>query len=157
MTRLFLDVDGVINAQQPEGWGRCKRQHAEGYRITWAPKMISALFSLDMELTWATTWRDKAPASIAPLIGVGYDAAWLNPSDETCMMDWSIYWKFDAMKAELEFERLTDGFVWVDDEITAEHVEWAEENGGLAISPSHLTGISPKNIEEIEEYLNEQA
>ncbi len=154
MVRLFLDVDGVINASQPHSlWGKTKEGVAHGYLIRWAPAMIEALFDIPMSLTWATTWRSHAPAEIAPLIGHGSEAEWLNPSDETRMMDWSIHWKFDAMKAELEFERLTNAFVWIDDEITYDHERWAAQNGGLAIAPNSRTGISPKDIARIEAYL----
>lgn len=151
MARLFLDVDGVINASMPQGWGKTQVGMARGFRIHWAPAMIKALFDAKMSLTWATTWREYAPAEIAPLIGRGRNAEWLNPSDETRMMDWSIYWKFDAMQAE----EISEPFVWIDDEITEVHVNSARDNGGFAFAPNPRTGISPMDIIKINAYLEE--
>lgn len=147
MTRLFLDVDGVINAQMPYGWGRLSKGHAQGYRITWAPRMIDALASLPLDLTWCTTWTDKAASDIGGLIGWGQEAGYIPSADE---WSYSIDWKFPAVIREhVEGQR----FVWIDDEIDGEMAVWAENVGGLAIRTNPLTGITPQHIERIERYL----
>lgn len=155
--RLFLDVDGVINADQPQGWGRTQNgvasAYGQGWKIRWAPAMVKALFDLGLSLTWATTWKRFAPLSIAPLIGQGHNANWLEEPQPPPLYGYSeagsIGWKFGAM----QLEDVSEGFVWIDDEIADNHKAWAKSVGGLAIQPKYRTGISPSDIARIEDYI----
>jgi hypothetical protein len=159
--RLYLDVDGVINAQMPFGWGRLQRQHVVAdestYRIRWAPRMVEALGALDLEIVWLTSWRQWGPLSIAPAIGLGADSRVLHPNgdpDAKTPQDNSIYWKIEQLEADQSAS--PSRFIWVDDEINDEPMIRlrAENLGGLAISANDLIGITPKNIEQMQEYIN---
>lgn len=147
MARLFLDVDGVINAQMPYGWGKLSSGNRQGYRISWAPGMVDALASLPLDLTWCTTWTDKAASDIGGLIGWGTEAGYIPSADE---WSYSIDWKFPAVMAEhVEGQK----FVWIDDELEPNMIAWAESVGGLAIKTNPLVGITPQQIERIVGYL----
>lgn len=150
---LYLDVDGVINADMPSGWGKplnATIQDWEGWRVKlrWAPKMIAALALLDLELRWCTTWRDEAPRLLAPLLGWGHEyERVMQPI--TGELYWpSIDWKFDTVKAT---EAPDAKFVWIDDEMKDIHRE-AFPNA-LVITTNPRLGITPAHIAQIEEYV----
>lgn len=156
--QLYLDVDGVVNAQYtPKAWGGRQKGHAttEGYTypISWAPGMIDALRSLDLDLVWTTTWRDDAVASIAPLVGWGTDGRVLHPNLNPKALTTfpSIEWKALAVAAD-QRENPTP-FIWCDDEIWAYEINLARELGGLAIPVDHNTGITPQNVDMMQDYL----
>lgn len=154
-TRLYLDVDGVINAQMPFGWGRLQNGHAHGYKIRWAPNMVEALASLDVELVWATTWKQYAALEIAPLIGFGHAARHLVPparggafADEE-YYGWSIDWKFPAVQNDQQWS--PSPFIWLDDELDVMHVEAFPD--ALVLPINSRVGITPTNIEQMREYV----
>jgi hypothetical protein len=160
-TKLFLDVDGVINAFFPhKQYGVLEEFMAEAgtnswYKIRYSPQMIEDLRALDLDLYWTTTWRHAAKENIAPVIGYGEDSKVLTPHNNE--LTWpSIDWKYDAVKAVVEY--FPGPFIWIDDELT--HVvndhsidmSWAEH--GLILSPDSGIGISPREMERIREYVN---
>lgn len=157
--RLYLDVDGVINASQAMGWGKLKKGPARSggmtWRITWAPAMIEELRQLDVELVWTTTWRDDALKSIAPLIGWGEHGRVLHPIAPPGNQP-SIYWKVVSV-AQDQRESKTP-FIWIDDELTDlephEFVGLTPRPTALLLSPNPLTGISPRHISKIKNWLD---
>jgi hypothetical protein len=91
--RLYLDVDGVLNAfpylsgldlrqgkfafgsHWDDDW---QRGEANGYIMTWSPSLIDAINEAlahpdGVELYWTTTWVDDAPELIRPLMGIEVD------------------------------------------------------------------------------------
>lgn len=150
-TRLYLDVDGVINAQMPFGWGRLQNGHAAGYKIRWAPRMVEALAELDVDLCWATTWKQHAATEIGPLISFGEGARHLieiaNPYGDS--YGWSIDWKFPAVIDDQYWK--PSPFIWLDDEIEQKHIDQFPHALVLPINPR--TGISPKDVEQMREYV----
>lgn len=160
MTNLHLDVDGVINADYPQ-WDQPRSEgHAysngQAWVIHWSPAMVEALSALDLNLIWTTTWEADAPRSIGPLIGYGESGSVLYPIQGTTyrrFRDASMVWKYEAMRAMYP-EDSAQRFVWLDDEITNEQIEWAASVGGLAISIDPDRGIQRSDIEKIKEYLD---
>lgn len=88
--RLYLDVDGVLNAFPYDNGQHMRdgvfdyaspwdddwqRGVARDYIITWSPTLVDhlneALAHPDgPELHWTTTWEDNAPEFIRPLLGI---------------------------------------------------------------------------------------
>lgn len=165
MINLHLDIDGVINADMPQGWGKTAEgragvitgsggwsQSSGGFRIRWAPAMIKALSELPVELVWTTTWRDYAISEIAPLIDWGGHGDVMHPIGGELYWP-SIDWKFEAMC--WEYSDYSNRFIWIDDEIEGVHEEWAKRHAGLAIAPNPTTGITKRNIEAIKAFIEE--
>jgi len=146
-TRIYLDVDGVLNAIPAAsdivtrtGWPRFERVQVNGYWITFAPELLRALeaihdwthWSLDgdeeedsVEIVWLTTWREKATADLAPAIDFNAKH-WRVVSDgdsahgyvKLGFSDYSYWWKVDALATDL-IENPVDYVVWLDDDQVA--------------------------------------
>lgn len=148
--RLYLDVDGVINAAMPPWKGPSEgRAVAEGhaYKIRWAPAMVAELAALGVDLVWATTWRKDAAFSIAPLIGWGEDARHLSPPFD---LTWpSIDWKAAAVAEDQKGD--PSPFIWADDEIHRGHVDAHPDALVLSIDPR--LGITPTTIQRMRDYI----
>lgn len=162
--RVFVDVDGVINAYSGKphvpdwGWPRENGEYVKvlGLGIVYSPDMIQRLGDVtardDVEALWLTTWVDTARDDLAPVIGLG--STW-HVVPRT--YDEKIWWKLDAIQS------LNTGFtgkvVWVDDDIKffPEAKEWLEscDLDILAVSPRTETGITLSQMQRIERYVNE--
>jgi hypothetical protein len=158
--RLYLDVDGVLNAYYKGLWGSEQLVGSAGvpsWSIHWNPDMVSALAALiteyDVELVWCTTWREDAPVEIGGLLGFGQDARVLHPLDGRTTFP-SIEWKREAVLAEQILDPSL--VIWVDDEIDDAVLAVWEENdySGLLINPDPQYGIQPDQIEAMRKYLN---
>lgn len=158
MKRLYLDVDGVVNAvpRSPEdlvgSWDEWHLAKCMGFWITYSPDMGRRLFELataaGMEIVWLTTWGRRANQWIAPLFGWPRFTVLAEPGDELSRIGW---WKFDCIYRLHNYEP----FVWIDDDLASERDAylWCVENGGLPISPASETGITPGHLDEIEAWL----
>lgn len=161
MTYLYLDVDGVINAKMPYGWGRLDNKHVPAagasYRIRWAPNMVSALAEMDLEVVWATSWQQWAPSALAEVIGFGAGAPYLEDPpgwwEEETDDRQSMEWKRDAVyQHQLEHP---GPFIWVDNEIGESEILLAESIGGLAIATNERLGITPQQLITMKRYIEE--
>jgi hypothetical protein len=144
-TRLYLDVDGVLNAWYADHmWGALKEGVGGVYTIKWAPAMVEELNKLDVDLVWLTTWRDEAPETIAPLLGVKLPSRVLHPLSGVTTFP-SMWWKFEAVRHDQE--QNPGRFLWFDDELEIHHVIYAQKTNGLALPVDHNLGITPGQIE----------
>lgn len=155
--KLYLDVDGVINAQHADrvwddiSFGIARPQDNHTYRIVWSPSLIRAIQDLDVEIVWLTTWRDEAPTIIGGMTGLAEDAAHLDPLDGLTRFP-SIGWKTSAL---IEDQKANPSpFIWVDDEIGEMQLEVAEGLGGLPLQIDGRVGITPQNIDQIRAYID---
>ena len=152
--RLYLDVDGAVNAEMPSGWGKLLNGQAAAERhlwaIRWAPAMITELNKLDVDLVWTTTWRSYGESSIAPLVGLTLPSRVLHPLSGITTFP-SIDWKMEAIIADQRDS--PSPFIWVDDEIGMRDMYVAEALGGLAISTNPVLGIKPMNVVAMQEYI----
>lgn len=143
-TRIYLDVDGVINAIPAakdiiyrSGWPKFESTYVGRYLITYAPELLRRLERLhdwqhwapdtdevedSVEIVWLTTWREKATADLSPAIG--FNAThWRVVSDgegahgyrKLGFSDYSYWWKVDNIIKDL-IERPVDYVVWLDDD-----------------------------------------
>lgn len=156
MTRLYLDVDGVLNAWQAfRVWGDVERGRATSFNgtwdIIWAPNMVTELNKLDVELVWATTWRDDS-IYIAKLLGLTLPSRVIHPLNGVTSFP-SILWKWEAIKAEQEAD--PSPFIWCDDELQAWHD--IESNNKLILSINSYTGITPDDIEQMKSFVASHA
>lgn len=176
-TRLYLDIDGVLNAS----WNARKwRQDGDGdqpgyqhawvypehddfgvhqgktgrkFRMEWNSRLIDALNSLDVDLYWLTTWRSDALA-VGEAMGINIPGARvLHPlGGETTFP--SIFWKYDAI---IHDQAVSESpFIAVDDEwqhMNRMATDFLESLGGLVVSPDSNFGIEPKHIDEMRKYI----
>lgn len=156
--KLFLDVDGVINAygrtlDSPNPWTKDYREGvAADYNIVWSPEMVEELRKLNLDHTWLTAWLGKAPKHIAPLIGFGQHSPHM-PFQR--IGNNTIYGKVNAVRAwradnpHIPFVHIDDEFSWhpaVADIVT--------ELGGLALGTDPEHGITPEDILTIRAYID---
>lgn len=142
--RIYLDVDGVLNAVPPakdivarSQWPNFESVKVNGYTITYAPELLRKLENLAglwayeedddemvqcVEIVWLTTWRELAVSALAP--GIGFDAThWRVVSDgngahgyqRLGFSDYSYWWKVDALASDL-IANPVDYVVWLDDD-----------------------------------------
>lgn len=174
-TRIYIDVDGVLNAFNMSKWfkpstGLWSSEYDTtivlGYRITFNHELIDTLNELDeldnVEFVWLTTWTDSAPLHLAPAIGLDNswrvlktdDAAPVYPGDRGA----TGWWKFGAIKDDL-VERPVDQFVWIDDELVNRYgaKEWAMEEypeTSLLLSPDDTEGLHPLEVCAMIDFIN---
>lgn len=149
--KLYLDVDGVLNIWPPRTkteWTDAKTTVCYGHGIFHSPEMGARLAALNVDIHWLTTWSDLANEWIGPLFG--WDE--LPVVGNEFHQDWysEPWWKLQYMQS-IEH----DGpFIWIDDEIDEDAIEWAEGLAGtekvLVQTATHLT---PRMIEKIEEWI----
>ena len=161
VTKLYLDVDGVINAGSEKklsnfwspGTIRKGVAGADGfaYDIIWSQQMVDELFGLGLDLIWTTTWRQHAGLSISPLIGYGHEAPYFTNSFNVSEYEPSISWKVQEVISHQKEN--PSKFVWIDDEIDYVHRNAVKNFGGLIISPLPEVGIVPEHLELIKDYL----
>ncbi len=162
--KIFLDVDGVINAQaanyeyglDPMGWrhldqGIATTPEGNRYRITWAPEMIAELNKLDVDIVWTTTWTTGAETQIAPLVGLELPSRVLVPLNNEPVSFPSINWKLEAV---VDDQTTAPGpAIWLDDELSIAQMDVAEPLGILSIRVDCTSGIRPEDIDRIKQYI----
>lgn len=178
--RLYQDVDGCLNAfRSSYAWGEVGEEgpcgelsgdafvyHLEDgtrdsdgtpvrFAMRWNSRLIDALNSLDVELVWATTWREDA-RGVGTLMGLNHEnIRVLHPLGGKTTFP-SIEWKYEALVAEQQ--RDPSPFIWVDDEIVdlpRAAREVIHQLGGLTISPDPAYGVTPRHVEEMRQYLSD--
>ncbi len=159
MAKLFLDVDGVINAfsVHSEAWDdwTTAPAHANGvaWSITWSPSMLEQLHALGMDLIWTTSWMEFAPINLAGAINFGHGKRYLTPIDGKWEYP-TIIWKQLAVSGEVKHLN-GEKFVWIDDEMEEQFILWAADHNGLAIKTDEDHGITKADLKRIAEFLAE--
>jgi hypothetical protein len=173
ITKIYLDIDGVINSlsrnppRQNTGWpGEWKQEivtvDRERYFILWSVDLINFLNIIDtienVEFIFLTTWEDSATTVFAPLVGLNA-LNWriLHPEHEDDIYDAKNWWKLTAIKNDLANNEF-DQVIWIDDDIAFDPASqiWAEnyEKDILVISPYSTHGITRKQISVIINFIN---
>lgn len=161
IARLYLDVDGVLNAVTREvpdwGWDAHRRKVVNGWPITYSPDLIAVLNRIaktpGLGVYWLTTWCHEAPNFLAPALGI--DGA-----------DWPVvgfehwqrarprsWWKLAAIQEHLD--GFDGGVVWIDDDHGYDPAAKAWLAGQpqiAAIAPSSVVGITRAEAELIERF-----
>jgi len=169
--QIYHDVDGVYNTiptattQWRWGWspGSLRAQRINGYTITWSEQMINEMNDLcafdNVESFWLTTWRDDAPAMIAPALGIDGADGWqvLHPLDDDDVFDARVrWWKLNAIQQHVE-ETQPDLVIWLDDDISLdEHaLSWIDGRSNVkAVVPAIETGLTRHDLERVAAWID---
>jgi HAD domain in Swiss Army Knife RNA repair proteins len=156
-TRVFLDVDGVLNPEtkRPPGpFTDWRISNLDGVTITWSPTVAHFIGQLAYraEVLWLTTWADAAQIHLEPLMGL--------PRLElagSCDPDtpWR-WWKHDVVTALWETDLRS--FVWIDDDLPlfTEALDWLKGlpvGQALAIAPDPGAGLAPEHLDMIDRFV----
>lgn len=183
--RAYFDIDGVFNAvntpqlaQVPQhdatGWlGQWKNSYipahhfeslpdywGDKFHLCWSTELVEELNRLanreEVEVVWATTWRNLAPTVFSPETGInGQDWRFLHATWNR--IEANPWWKHELVMADIAANPV-DKFVWVDDDLALfpEAVEWAQSiPGSKVIIPSPVTGLTREQWQEITDHLSE--
>lgn len=132
-TRLYLDVDGAINADEPPfsevkstrvqieyGGGMMSRMP-----LTWAPEVVAQLDEMreefDLELVWLSTWNEMhaSMTKLAPALGGLFGGRAIMDVDAISSDRGRGWWKAQSIIADQEVSPAP--FVWIDDEAVMAH------------------------------------
>ena len=169
---LLLDVDGVLNAPRadlPEGW---QRGRFNGFLLSWDPTVTARLRELHeagrVEIQWLTTWAEDADRLLAEPMGLPrglrtHAREGLVPTGYSGPAGGdSGWWKLTAARAVAEAAP-TRRIVWIDDDLAdlaPDTEDWLAEHGHerlLAIAPDTLTGLTHRQLDELEAWLRRVA
>ena len=163
---LLLDVDGVLNAVQPDlpaGW---RRGTYNGFVLSWDPTVTARLRKLHesgrVELQWLTTWTENADRLLAEPMGLPRGLRTHSRDDVLPtgfvgeLRGISGWWKLAAARAVADAEP-GRRIVWIDDDLA----EQAEDTGEwlaahphvLVIAPDLFTGLTHEQLDEVERWL----
>jgi hypothetical protein len=163
---LLLDVDGVLNAVQPElpeGW---ERGTFNGYVLSWDPTITARLRELHesgrVEIQWLTTWTENADQLLAEPMGLPRRLR-TRAADRAAptgfagrLAGLSGWWKLAAAREAVE-EEPGRRVVWVDDDLAeqaADTDDWLAANPHvLVIAPDLFTGLTHAQLDAIEAWL----
>ena len=168
--RLFLDIDGVINAPHPP-WSETTTftvtdnqgaGYAVNYTVTVAPAMVAEIDQLradhDVELVILSSWLENS-AMIFDL-AMALDALHgprLLTIPPRKLSGWrSPTWKRNAILGDLGDLGDPVPYIWVDDEEVSAHgafVKAAVEVPSLMIAPDPNYGLTPGHLEAIRAFL----
>lgn len=155
----LLDVDGVLNADQP-GWTWRPRQgiarvNGQKFTITWAPELVDRIWDLHrsgrVEIRWATTWCDVV-SEIENLLKLPQF-----PCESVPMQGLTQVSKINAAIGVIESNR---PLIWTDDDAIPVRgfPGWDSRfrhppAGRLLIAPDQNEGLQPEHMDLIEKYL----
>lgn len=162
--RLYLDVDGVINAVtalDPKwGWERRELVRVMRYPIQFSPDFIDVLNAVAktpwLGVYWLTTWCHDAPETLAPALGIN-GADWPVVGYEHWRAATGLpWWKHLAIVEHLEG---FDGPVlWIDDDhgVDPATVAWLSGQPQiLAMAPKTSSGVTRDEADIIERFASE--
>ncbi|GAB2522629.1 HAD domain-containing protein [Paramicrobacterium agarici] len=171
-TRLYLDVDGAINADEPPfsdvkstrvqieyGGGMMSREP-----LTWAPEVVTELDALreefGVELVWLSTWNEMhaSMTRLAPALGGLFGGRAIMDADAVSSDRGRGWWKAQSIIADQEFSPAP--FVWVDDEAVMAHGGMVDEatagTPSLKLTTVYEHGIERLHLAQMRSFLAEQ-
>lgn len=146
----FFDVDGVLSpyGTPPDTWVTWEPIPHTGFRAEFSPEMLTAVFGLNVEHRWLSTWEELTER-INGWGGVPEGIPYIRRAQpEGTGLGW---WKAEHVSHAL---RTTERrAVWVDDEI-GKHQDAAtrtlrQSDRVLIIAPDRNVGLTPDHIDQI--------
>ena len=145
--RLYLDIDGVLLADNP----RLRSGSKEYDGTRYAPEVLRRLGNTSLELVWLTTWGADEVSQLTTDLDVLHGGRQLKrgPGSD---------WKLSAVITDQT--ESPSPFVWADDRISPEDVLILEAKLGrqnnqanhLLISPDEHCGITKSHLAHIEAF-----
>jgi len=168
--RLYLDFDGVLNADHPQ-FDDCetflvkstdlRTWQSKQKQITFSPTVVNTLerFREDynVELVWHSTWNENLdvlnlPKPLRGLAGGRVSPSLLDLNADTNRA-WT-QWKANALLADQKDDELP--FVWVDDEAIKYHGKHVSEvtagTKSLFVEPREYWGLTKTNLATMETF-----
>lgn len=164
--RLYLDVDGVLNAypQTPGHFTEATvTQTIEGYQTSMAlhfdidtlEEVQQLRVDFDLELVWLTTWlEDRSILRFVDTIGTLPHGRLLEIPRRMFNGHLPQRWKIDALIADMAANPVP--FIWCDDdEVPTFGGEAAALFGvpSLTIAPNFRTGLQPRDLARMRAFL----
>lgn len=156
----LLDVDGVINANNP-GWGAAPHKayveaHGTTWRFRWAPSLVDFIRQVALsdlvEIRWATTWvpwaRNVEAAFKLPELALAFSEQVAFISPHTAKAD-------AALEVIVKEQR---PLLWTDDDAVPSEgyvrdaLDQVEEGRLLIVEPHPNKGLQPEDVERIKEF-----
>lgn len=156
VSRLYLDVDGVLNPyltsmEVPTVWPDFREGFLGRRLALWSPSLLTAIGKLEVELVWVTTWGSVAEEAFGSEIGSRWPRRSLDLASSGLGTAGP---KASAIADDL---RVDPGpFAWIDDDaITPAAVDQLAAFGQpmLTISPDRRTGLEPRHVRQIADFL----
>lgn len=172
-TRIYLDVDGVLNAlsftnppKDVVGWDEWESKVVAGFSIQYSPQLIAELNLLserdDVEFVWLTTWREMAGELIAPALGLkGENWVYLTDGKSAggySYNSWVVWWKLITIQEHVTNSHTN--FVWIDDDLfmNPDALSWVRGfKNGMSICPRPTHGLTRDDVSAILRFINERA
>ena len=167
--RLFLDIDGVINAPNPP-WPSTTTftisdhrgsGYVVNYPITVAPAMVAEIDRLradfDLDLVIVSTWLEN-PAMVSDLttvLGALHNPRLLTIPPRKLGGYRSSLWKRTAVLEDLQQDQ-PSAFIWIDDDelpVHGDFVRRAYDLPALMIGPDPEHGITPGDLVSMRRFL----
>lgn len=174
-TRIYIDVDGVLNAFHPRksspeeiaeasGWKDWRSARIAGFVITWSVELIKELNDLasreDVEFVWLTTWRDQARYELSPILELdGQGWRFLTDGGEATGRLWGNpggpWWKLNVIRDDVRRDPV-DNIIWIDDDLPlyGDALQWASERGVVTVAPSEKYGLTRTELDDILDIIN---
>jgi hypothetical protein len=158
-TVLFLDVDGVLSPFSravPDWFTDWEEPPEFGFYAPVSLQMAERILSWRVEIVWLTTWQNLANELIVPIFGWEPKETLVRKGFSKTCTGW---WKLDAAMGWFN-DNPVDRLIWLDDDLEEEfhnvttHLEIPSEQR-LLISPDRNTGLSPDDLQGIEDWLEE--
>ena len=158
---LLLDVDGVLNAfaawervdaRLPLSRGNVRAPtgfepvRVDGYHLLLRPEHADWVARLQtrFDMVWATMWQERAPLSLAPVVGFGADWPWIEFDSyqhytTTQRTGFGVgSYKFPGVVATVADRPA----VWIDDDLEPAIYDWAAERDSSGV-PTLLVQPDP--------------
>lgn len=157
---LFLDIDGVLNAndalldhnESRRAWQDFEAVSGSRWGETVSPEMIGHLNAIisDHKVTviWLSSWEERAPV-FGYKVGLEGSIDWPWLSTEDARGKWGKHVSIEAYLNTLPGRNAN--VAWIDDDLGDEHKAalWATDNNILALAPRAKHGITPAMLAQL--------
>jgi hypothetical protein len=159
--RVFLDIDGVLNAvtrrPDPRQWPDWREGRAEGFTIRYSPTVGRFFRALAEDpavgLCWLTTWESRANQYIGPMLGIPeLPVAGVRPTYERGS------WKLEVVQDWYRRDGLP--FVWLDDDLDrladGEATAWLDSLSGhaLGVRTDLSKGLTRRDLDAVSRFID---
>ncbi|WP_052436325.1 HAD domain-containing protein [Georgenia sp. SUBG003] len=155
---LFLDVAGVINAEDPKSLPSYERTIAAGWSIQYRPAVVDRVNRLSRtgtaEVVWLMTTLDSKHLQ-ALREALRFERFLALPHGEEML--WAVvgapWWKVQTILGHLAEHSTSRPWAWVDDEIDTNLRQFSSDGPHLLVRTDPRRGLTDKEMESIDAWL----